>query len=168
MKYAMKCEYAVTEKLFVLWAVERIFKGVRLIVSLMFCLLAGLSFGQVLSGGLKPLFAVLTIVFLYFAFYRDIHRAKKEYNALTKEYGGYDWKCAIMLEEDRIVLEEGMMDRSEYPYSHIKDAFERKDHFCLVMRGGERLRLYKSGLGEHTADECWAMIEKKMDEAIVK
>ena len=160
----MKCEYTVTQKLFASWAVENIFKGLRLIVCLLFCLLAGLSFGQVLRGGLKPVFAVLTITCLYVGFYRDIRRAKKQYNALADEYGGDDWKRTITLEENAIVMEERNVCE-KYAYADIRNACEKKDHFALLMRTGAVLRLYKSGLEDYTADECWELIERKMDEA---
>lgn len=160
----MKCEYIVTQKLFISWAAEGIFKGIRLLFAMIFCLLAGFSFGMILRGFLSFLFFVLMLVFLYFAFFRELNRARKRYNALADEYGGDNWKRTITLEKENIVMEERNVSE-KYTYADIRNACERKDHFALVMRSGEVLRIYKSGLEDYTADECWKIIERKMDEA---
>lgn len=160
----MKNAYTVTWKLYCSWTVEQLFRGIRFFTRLIFCLLGGIAFGRSFAGGFRPLFLVLSFLCMYFAFLRDIRRAKKEYDDLANEYGEDDWKRTITLEDDRIVLEEGSVCK-EYSYSDIKNMYERKNHFCLVMRSGAMLRLYKSGMVESAADECWTLLERKMDEA---
>ena len=154
--------YPVTWHVYCSWSIEKLFKGIRLILLLIFCLLAGLSFGRVLSGTLQPLFFVLTLVCLYYAFFRDIRRTKRAYDSLVREYGQYDWIRTITLEKDRIVLEEGTAS-SIYAYSDIKNAVERKTHFRLIMRDGNILYLYKNVMQNGTPDDCWTFIEKQMD-----
>lgn len=164
---AVTLSYAVTKKRYCAWAIERNFSGFRAVVSLSLCLLGGLAFGMGIAGGFRPLFLVPSCFFLYYALLRDVRRAAKEYDRLADEYGEKDWKLTIILEESRILWDEGA-ESGEYAYSDIKSAYERKDRFCLAMLDGRVLQLYKEGLQEYTADQCWDRIVKNMDEAVNK
>ena len=163
----MTVSYTVTKKRYLSWAVERSFGGIRAVVSLMLCLIGGSAFGMAFSGGFQPIFLIPAFLFLYYAFFGDIRKAAKRYDELSDEYGEDDWKLTITLEEGRICWEEGT-ECGEYSYSDIKNAYEKKDQFCLAMRDGVLLRLYKTGIQEYTADECWDLIERKMDDAVKK
>lgn len=159
----MKNEYIVTWKLFLSWTFERMFTGKKLILRLILFLVCGWLLGTSIRNGLDVISLVLCAVGVYFAVFRDLRKAKKTYDDLANEHG-FAWLRQIVLEEEHISVTDGVSTRT-YRYSDIANALERKDHFLLEMKGQKYLRLYKSGFPNATADECWELIERKMDEA---
>ncbi len=159
----MKNEYAVTWKLYCSWTLERMLSGKNLLFRLFWFLASGWFLGMAVRNGGQVIPFVLFVLCLYLAFFRDIRKAKKSYDAMVDDHG-YAWLRRIELMEDEIRITDGITTRS-YRYSDILNALERKDHFLLEMKGRKYVRLYKSGFIDCTADECWEFVERKMDEA---
>lgn len=158
----MQNEYNVTWERYRSWTLERMFTGKGLILRLMWFLVCGWAFGMTVVNNFNLIPLLFTAVCVYFAFFRDLRRAKKLHGDMEDDYGT-EWLRRITLEDEQIRVVDGMSSRI-YPYSDIMNACERKDHFLLEMKGKTCIQLYKDGCIDCTADECWDLIEAKMDE----
>ena len=154
-------EYRVTWKVYRSWACENMLKGPRLVMAVIWCLMAVgfIVLGIVNDLNLDILCFWMAVFCIYRAFFRVFVLAKGQYRMLAKTYGGENWTRRIAFEEDGISLTEGNAS-VRYAYSDIVNIREKGNKIWLDAANKTVLRLYRDAFVESGWEEC----RHKLDE----
>lgn len=154
----MKNEYTITWGLYQSWAIENTFKGPRLPFTLLWCA-AGLA-AAVIGSGISPLYLLISAFCFYLAFLKNLLFAKKQYQVLSKVYGGENWVRTIVFEEEQITVTEGTSS-TKFSYSDIADIQEKDDKIWIIFHSKAVLRLYQSTFTNVSWALCRSFLSRK-------
>lgn len=154
----MKNEYPVTWRLYQLWTLESMGKGVQLVFSIIWYVMGLVAIGVVASGVFSVLFIFLALFCFYRAFFRYFLKARKRYKAQAKKFGTKNWLRTITFEEDRLTVSEGAVT-TEYLYADLTGIQEKKDKIWLTYKNKTVLRLYQGAFVGTDWAACKAKIE---------
>lgn len=160
-------EYQVTWKLYRFWAAENMAKGARLVMMVIWCVIALLCLVLAIAAGsgFKSLFFVLAVFGIYRAFFRIFVIAKSQYRRLALSYGNENWTRRIAFEDDGITLSEGKAS-FHYDYSDTVNVREKGNRIWLDASDKTVLRLYKDAFVESGWEECKSRLSKLEENAI--
>lgn len=157
-------EYQVTWKQYRSWVAENMVKGARLVMMIIWCLLAILCLAlAVLAGSVtRRLYVVLAVFSIYRAFFRIFIITRNQYRLLAKSYGGENWTRRIAFEEDDIILTEGNLT-VRYDYSDIVGIREKGNKIRLDAADKTVLRLYRDAFVESDWEECKRKLQERSE-----
>ena len=159
-------EYQVTWERYRSWVMENMFKGARLVMMVIWCVLAlsclALAVSEVSVFSL--LYLWLAIFGVYRAFFRTFVLAKKQYRQLAQSYGRENWTRRIAFEDDCISLTDEEKVSLRYAYSDIVKVREKGNTICLVASDKSFLWLYKDAFVESDWEECKARMNRPDDQ----
>ena len=158
-------EYQVTWERYRSWIMERALKGARLVIVVIWCVIAlvCLAFAVSVTSVFRLYFLFLGAFAIYRAFFRILVLAKKQYRQLARSYGKENWTRRIIFGDDGITLADQEKSTIRYAYSDIVNVSEKGNMICLVASDKSVLRLYKDAFVESEWEECKARLNKSDD-----
>ncbi len=145
----MTNEYTVDRRLYRQWARENAFRGTRLVMFIVWCVLflamAGLAVWRFAAGdaGGGAVYVLFAAFCLYRAFLRNVLIAERQFGQMSRYYGKKSWTRRIGLTDGGLVLTEEKT-RQEIAWDDLSEMTEKGDLVVLRTRGGGAVRLYKS------------------------
>ncbi len=155
----MKNQYSVDWQLLKQWANESRFRGIRLAMLVMWCILLLVTIWLCIQSFIISAYSYVVFYFLLglFCFYRafvmHIMSVKYQYKRYVKVYGKTSWVRTVDFEDDKIVITEENT-QGTYSYSDIVAITEKSDKVNLMLNGKLLIRVYKSKFVDCTWDEC--------------
>ena len=158
-------EYQVTWERYRSWIMERALKGARLVMVVIWCVIAlvCLAFAVSVTSVFRLYFLFLGAFAIYRAFFRILVLAKKQYSQLARSYGKENWTRRIIFGDDGITLADEEKSTIRYAYSDIVKVREKGNMICLDASDKSVLRLYKDAFVESDWEECKARLNKSDD-----
>ena len=159
-------EYQVTWERYRSWVMENMFKGARLVLMVIWCVLALVCLTLAVSevSVFSLLYLWLAVFGVYRAFFRTFVLAKKQYRQLAQSYGRENWTRRIAFEDDCISLTDEEKVSLRYAYSDIVKVREKGNMICLDASDKSVLRLYKDAFVESDWEECMAKLNRSDDQ----
>lgn len=160
-KTMIKNEYRVTKKVYLSWVAEGMFKGTRLVMTIVWCVFA-LCMGVMAAISYLQGFCILMMLFgIYRAFGRIFVISNRQYKLLAEMYGAEEgWLRTITFEEEEIVLSEGRTT-VKYAYKDIIEVQEKDNKIWLKAVDKTVIRMYKDCFVEGTWEECKQLLQAK-------
>lgn len=147
--------YLVTWKRFREWGFENAFKGIRLVMTIMWSL-----FAVYLAFMVKEIaIAYFLLAFcIYRAFFRWLVITRTQYKQLCMNHKGADWERKICLDERNIKVDDGLIT-VQYEFSDIDNIKEKGNKIWLIMNNKSVVRMYKDCFTLGDWEKCKEMIE---------
>lgn len=159
----MKNEYAVTKELYRSWAIENMFKGVRLAIFILWCVLAAVTLVLLFLSPpmFKILYAVMFLFCLYRAFLRVFVLTDGQYKRSAQLFGTENWIRTVIFYEDTVTVADGN-STVNFSYKDITGVREKDNKIRLDTNKGCVIRLYKDAFVNSTSEEFLSFIESKI------
>lgn len=155
-------EYSVTWPLFRRAAFRESLRGPRLIMTVLWAVLAAASLAAyLLFGNDHVIFSLVLFAFcVYNAVFNNILRARLQYDAIAEKAGEKGWKRVVSFSEDGISVSEAG-DTRRYGYAELTAVRETDDLIFLSVGKSLCLPLVHSAFGKHGWEECRNMLEQR-------
>ena len=131
--------YPMTWKRFREWGFENAFTGIRLVMTIMWSLIA------VYMAFMTKEIVVAYFLFafcIYRAFFRWLVITHAQYKRLCVNHKCYEWERKIYFKEGNIIVDDGLIT-VQYLFSDIDSVKEKGNKIWLIMNNKTVVRLYK-------------------------
>ncbi len=153
----VKNTYQVTWKIFREWGFENAFKGARLVITIMWLMVAVY---MAFMGKEISIAYILLVFCLYRAFLRWLVVTNTQYRHLCVNHKGADWERTISFVDKKIKVEDGIIT-VDYLVSDIKSIKEKGNKIWLYMNNKTVVRLYKDCFTQGNWEMCKAMLDEQ-------
>lgn len=163
----MKNEYEVTEKLYMSWGIENMFKGIHLKFMIFWTVMAFLIFICCMIYGFEILFVFFIVYCLYRAFFHNIVLTKGQYKKLVQSLGKESWKRVVLFKDDCISVHD-VNHTFDFSYLDITNIREKNNKIWLDTNKKTVIRLYKDAFVGGDYAEFLNLIKAKNSDLSIK